>query len=184
MNNPENKMAKGFWGRVELQYASAYLEFRKGNKVQEILHLLKYKKKMNIGTVMGKVLGQQLKVNMNEMPDALIPVPLHRKKLFHRGYNQSLMLAKGINEILGIPILDFPLQRLTANETQTRKTRYARWINVKEIFSLEHPESVENKHLMLVDDVCTTGATLEACAQCLLEAPNVKVSAVALACTV
>lgn len=184
MNNPENKMAKGFWGRVELQYASAYLEFRKGNKVQEVLHLLKYKRKMKMGTVMGKFLGLQLKEHLTQLPDALIPVPLHKKKLILRGYNQSLLLAQGVSEVLDIPILDFPLQRLTANETQTRKTRYARWINVKEIFALEHPEAVENKHMMLVDDVYTTGATLEACAQCLLEAPNVKVSAVALACTV
>jgi len=184
MNNPENKMAKGFWGRVELQYASAFLEFRKGNKVQELLHLLKYKRKKNLGIVMGKILGLQLKENMTMLPDALIPVPLHKEKKVLRGYNQSLMLAMGIKDILNIPILELPLQRLTANETQTRKTRYARWINVKEIFALEHPELIENKHLLLVDDVYTTGATLEACAQCLLEGQDVKVSAAALACTV
>jgi ComF family protein len=180
-----NNLVKIFWGRVHIEAAASFLFFQKGLKAQKILHLLKYKNKPEIGTEIGRKYGDILK---NTRPfntaDLIIPVPLHKKKLKKRGYNQSEMFAKGLSESMNIPIDTHSLQRIEFTETQTKKSRLLRWENVKEKFSLSHSEQIANKHVVIVDDVITTGATIESCIQELSKAENVKISIIAIACAV
>jgi ComF family protein len=119
---------------------------------------------------------------MFETLDAIIPVPLHPRKQKKRGYNQSEYIARGISEVMNIPVITDALIRHVHTSSQTRKSRYNRWENVEGIFQATHPEKLENLHLMVVDDVVTTGATLEACCAPLLKVPGVKVSIATLAC--
>lgn len=179
--DPENDVAKAFWGRVHLENASAHFHFQKGGRVQELLHKLKYKGQQDIGTELGKMIGYDLLQTPFNEADAIIPVPLHPSKKRKRGYNQSECIASGIAEKMKKPLDTKSLQRIIANPTQTKKHRYERWANVDGIFALTNPESITNKHILLVDDVITTGATLEACALALLQAENVKISILAVA---
>jgi len=179
----DNNLVKIFWGRVQIESATSYVFFQKGLKSQKILHLLKYKNKPEIGIEIGKKYGAILKnAHPFNMVDFIIPVPLHKKKLKKRGYNQSEMFAKGLSESMNIPIDTHSLQRIEFTETQTKKSRLLRWENVKEKFSLVHSEQIANKHVVIVDDVITTGATIESCIQELSKAENVKISIIAIAC--
>lgn len=181
-NWPENPLSKVFWGRVELEKAIAFLYFTKGGKVQHILHGLKYKNLPELGELMGTLYANDLmKDGTLDSIDSIIPVPLHPEKLKARGYNQSEAFAKGLCTVSGIAMDCTSLVRKFSSSTQTKKSRYRRWENVKEIFSLEHPEVIEGKHVLLVDDVITTGATIEACCNVLLEANNVKISIAGIA---
>lgn len=180
----ENPIEKIFWGRVGLEKAGAYLYFHKGNRVQQLMHRFKYKGKKEIGELIGKLYGQELaKNNYFSDADLIIPVPLHPEKQKKRGYNQSEMFANGLANGLSIPTDTTALVRAIASSTQTKKNRFERWQNVETIFKVEHPDLIRNKHVILVDDVITTGATVEACANTLLSAANCKVSFIALACT-
>ena len=179
--DPENEVAKIFWGRVKIEYASAYFYFQKGGRVQELLHKLKYKGQQEIGVEIGKMIGHDLTSSVFNQVDTIIPVPLHKSKKRKRGYNQSECIATGIAEAMGKPLDTRTLHRTIANATQTKKHRYERWNNVENIFSLINPENISNKHILLVDDVVTTGATFEASASALLHAENVKVSIIAVA---
>ncbi len=183
--NPyENDLAKIFWGRVNIEAASAYMFFQKGLKTQKILHALKYKNKPELGIEIGGKYGNILKnIDVFKSADCIIPVPLHKKRLKKRGYNQSEMFAKGLSQSMNIPIDVISLQRIAYTETQTKKNRLLRWENVKEKFSLIDDEHIANKHIILVDDVITTGATIESCAQELAKAENTKISIIAIACT-
>lgn len=181
----DNPVSKIFWGRVNIYHASSLYFFSKGSKVQHLLHQLKYKGKKEIGIYLGKLLGMDLL----ESPyysdiDVIIPVPLHPKKQRKRGYNQSEMFARGLAESLVKPIDIRTLVRTYASETQTKKSRFKRWENVKEIFDLKNHNHLLGKHILLVDDVVTTGATLEACANMLLNIPGVKVSIATIACAI
>lgn len=180
--NPDHPMARSLWGRVHCEGVAAFLFFRKGSKVQHLLHRLKYKGQHQVGTFLGQLYGQTL-VNQSPFNTAqlIIPVPLHPKRQRERGYNQSEIFANGLGKAMGIPISIQNLQRSNTSETQTRKSRAERWENVKEIFSVTNPEALEGKHILLVDDVFTTGATIEACATALLETCNVKISVVTIA---
>ena len=181
----DNPIAKHFWGRVPLQNTAAYLHFSKGGRVQHLIHLLKYKNRPDVGEVIGKQYGEQLaKLPDWQTIDWVIPVPLHPAKELKRGYNQSDTLAKGLADGLGTAWSRDILVRRTYTESQTRKGRFARWINVETVFDLIDPEKIRGKHLLLVDDVITTGATIEACAQKLLAIEGVKVSVVSIACVV
>jgi ComF family protein len=159
----------------------AYCYFQKGGHAQKLLHKLKYKGQKEIGYELGKMIGYDLLNSPFVESDVIIPVPLHKSKFRKRGYNQSEYIAKGIAEIMGNPVDTDSLYRAIANPTQTKRHRYERWINVEGIFVLNNPERIANKHILLVDDVITTGATLEACTNALLQAENVQVSIVALA---
>jgi len=139
--------------------------------MEHILHFL--------GVETGKTIRQ---TDWGKQIDQIIPVPLHPKKQRLRGYNQSEVLAYGIREATGIAVVTNNLVRTVASETQTKKSREARWENVKDIFSLLNPEKIEGKHIMLVDDVITTGSTIEACVHTLQRAPGVRISVVAAAC--
>ena len=150
--------------------------------MQHLIHQLKYKGQKEVGIYMGKLLGNDLKTDPGfETINAIIPVPLHPRKQRKRGYNQSEQFAIGLSESTGIAMDIKSFVRTVATETQTRKSRFARYENVKEIFKVTYPENLENKHLLLVDDVITTGATLESCANILLDIPGVKLSVAAIA---
>jgi ComF family protein len=175
--DPANPLAEVFWGRVRIEQAVAWFYFRKGSAYQEVLHNLKYNNRPGVGIFLGKQIGYELKHSAVFIkPDSIIPVPLHRRKLRKRGYNQSEKIARGISVALGVPLDTKTLFRSSQTETQTRKSRFDRYLNVSGKFAIRDPSPIEHSHILLVDDVVTTGATLEACAEALLAAPGVKVS--------
>jgi len=180
-NFEDNPVAKVFWGRVQLGFATAFYVFEKGSKYQKLIHKMKYKGQKEIGTELGKMFGEDLKSTSFQSVDNLIPVPLHPKKLKKRGFNQAELIANGLGESMNKPIDIQSLTRIVANPTQTRKNRIERWQNVSGIFEVKNPENMHNKHLLLVDDVLTTGATLEACVNAFSEIPGIKVSIAVLA---
>lgn len=158
-------------GRAPIASLNAYLIFTKGGKVQQLLHALKYKGHQEIGELLGRWYGAELKeVGFAEKFDLILPVPLHKKKRSARGYNQSDCLAKGLSEGLGVAWSAAVLKKGKPTESQTRKTRLERLQNVQDVFFVEKRESVQDKRIALVDDIITTGATLEACVTVLLEA--------------
>ena len=159
-------------------------EFKKGNPVQDLMHAIKYKNKEELGKFMGKQMGLSAKSKMFLLPDIITSVPLHPKKEVLRGYNQSHLLALGMAEVMDIPVSKDNLIRVSSNASQTQKNRYERYINVQEKFEVKDPSIFENKHVWIVDDVFTTGATLEACIQCLNDCNNTTTSAITLAFTV
>ncbi|CAM4126124.1 comF family protein [Pedobacter westerhofensis] len=177
----ENAVAKLFYGRIRCQWAMAMLYFRKGTKAQRLVHQLKYRSQPDLGFRLGALLGEKLAVQPGEKPDLIIPVPLHPKKERSRGYNQSRMIADGISSVLHIPVGSTQLNRLRATGTQTKRNRYDRYQNMQSVFSLAGTAELRGKHVLLVDDVITTGATLEACGQVLLEGGVAKLSIAALA---
>jgi ComF family protein len=178
----DNAMEQALWGRVPAEGAAAFLYFNKGSRVQRMIHRFKYKGRHQVGTFLGKVYGHELlKQPPYNTVDLIIPVPLFKKKQAKRGYNQSEVFAKGLSQTLGVPVETNRLFRIRESASQTRKTRDERWENVKEIFSVTHPEQLENKHILLVDDVFTTGATIEACAATLLKESNIRISVVTIA---
>jgi ComF family protein len=177
-NNP---VAKLFWGRTKVEFATAFFHFNKGSKYQGMMHKFKYHNCKEIGFVLGKYFGTSIKDSNFNKIDIIIPVPLHKSKLKKRGYNQSEWIAKGMSESLSKPIDSNTLIRKIATETQTRKSRFERWKNVDNIFGIQNADHIKGKHILLVDDVVTTGSTLEACANAILEIENTKVSIATLA---
>lgn len=162
-----NALYKRLNGRIPLAHAFAFFHFRKGGKVQQLLHALKYHNHPEIGTTLGEVFGQELIQTHDQMFDVIVPVPLHPTRKKKRGYNQSEEFAKGLSKSLHVPVSDL-LVRETKTESQTRKTKLKRWQNVNEVFQLKHDDSITGQRILLVDDVITTGATIEACAQALV----------------
>jgi ComF family protein len=179
---PSNKIAQLFWGRTRVEYATSWLYFRKGSRYQKLVHFLKYKGLKEIGEEMGKIFGGELENSPFHEADILVPVPLHPRKFRQRGYNQSEWIAKGISESMSIPLLTDNLIREIHTSTQTRKNRFERWRNVEGIFRVKEPSEIFQKHVLIVDDVITTGSTLEAAAEALLQAGAGKVSVATLAC--
>lgn len=180
--NHDNPVARLLWGRVNVLKAASYYRFAKGGKVSDMIHRFKYKGQKNIGITIGKQFAHELKETdwLNGI-DAIVPVPLHKAKLKKRGYNQSEYFAIGISAVSDIPVLNNVLLRTAASETQTRRSRYLRWKNVESIFKVDRIEQISGKSILLVDDVITTGATIEACAQRILEIPDTKVSVATMA---
>lgn len=178
----DNPVSRRFYGKTDVKHAWAYLKFTKGGKVQNALHHLKYNRKSEVGQLLGAWHGAELKKdNWHTMFDAIVPVPLHPSKLKKRGYNQCDPFAEGLSEQLGIAWYPTALRRNTANRTQTRLGRMERFQNTQRIFEVAEPEAVKDKRILLVDDVITTGATLEACAKALLEAGSKEVSIACIA---
>jgi len=176
----ENPVSLVFAGRVDIVGASSFFHFRKASKYQSLLHQLKYRGRKDIGIELGRQFGFEL-LNCLKNIDLIIPIPLHPKRLKKRGYNQSEMIARGISEVSGIIIDNNSVKRNVATATQTKKTRMERWENVENIFIVTNADMLKNKHILLVDDVITTGATIEACASAILNIPSVKVSIATLA---
>ena len=180
---PENPVFQLFIGRANITLASSFCQFDKGGRLQHLLHQLKYNGKSEIGLKMGILFGYELIQNsLYQDIDAIIPVPLHPRKEKKRGYNQSAEIGKGLAQSMNRPVISGNLVREIHTSSQTRKGRFERWENVKELFSLNNPDLVKGKHILLVDDVVTTGATLEACAQVLLKVPGTIVSIATIAC--
>jgi ComF family protein len=178
----ENPVAKIFWGRVFVQNACSFFFFSKGSRYRKLLHQLKYNGKPEVGFVLGKEFGFELgKIDAYKNIDYLVPVPLHPKRLKQRGYNQAEEIAKGLQESMGIPVSTDNLIRSGYTETQTRKSRTERVKNVSKAFKLDKPENFKDKHILIIDDVVTTGATLEECAAIVLESEGAKVSIATLA---
>lgn len=164
-----NFIEQKFHGRVALTSACSYLYFQQDGIAQQLLHHLKYKNLPQLGVEMGQRYGAELSnYIVDKQIDFIVPVPLHYKKLKKRGYNQSAQIATGLSEVTGIPMLD-ALKRIKSTTTQTAKNRVERWKNVSQIFEISNPK-INQKRILLVDDVITTGATIEACAQVLLDA--------------
>jgi len=179
---PENPVAQLFYGRVTIEHATAFFYFSKGSKYQSLLHNLKYKGMKELGAEIGKQFGiDLLKSESFASVDVICPVPLHPLKEKKRGYNQSWWIASGIAQQMQKQLSDDNLKRITATETQTRKARFERWQNVEGIFELADPQAFSGKHILLVDDVVTTGSTLEACAQAIISKTEARVSIATLA---
>lgn len=172
-----NPMYKAFYGRAEIKAAAAYGYYTKGGVLQELVHEFKYNGKKGLATSFGKWYGAELKkVSTFSELDFIIPVPLHPTKLRSRGYNQSACFAEGLSKTLDVPVLPDVLKRTKNTETQTNKSRFSRWENVKDVFALDNKEQIENKHILIVDDIVTTGATIEACINVLNAASVASVS--------
>jgi len=178
----ENEILKRFWGKVKVENGFAFYKFEKKSKVQKLLHHLKYSGKEEIGITVGNWLGKELKEkNIRHQFDLIIPIPLHKQKLKKRGYNQADSFAIGLSESMEVPWSNSILKKIIATETQTKKSRYERFKNVENVFEVEEPELIKNKHILLVDDVITTGSTFESAITVLLSNGAEKVSIATIA---
>jgi ComF family protein len=178
----DNPVSTIFWGRANVESAASYYHFNKGSKVQRLIHFLKYKGRKDIGIYLGKQYGLFLKNSpLFNTVEVIIPVPLHLKKLRKRGYNQSEQFALGLSTAMKIPLDISTLYRKRPTDTQTKKSRFKRWENVAEIFALREPEKLKGRHILLVDDVITTGATLEACMLALQGIAGIRISIASIA---
>ena len=167
--DPANPLRTRLADRVPIAYGFAFLKFTKSGRVQKILHALKYKNHPEVGITLGKVYGERLKeADLQNRFDCIVPVPLHPSRLRKRGYNQSERFAEGLSLAFGVPNFAKALYRSTKTQTQTRKTKLKRWENVAEVFAINTQHPVRGLRVLLVDDVVTTGATLEACIATLL----------------
>ncbi|WP_298237694.1 phosphoribosyltransferase family protein [uncultured Algibacter sp.] len=180
--NDDDTVLKVFYGRVKVEKATALFRFEKKSIVQQLIHGLKYKGYENIGFVLGDWLGGELKtIEHYNTIDFVIPVPLHKKKLKKRGYNQVAKFGQQIAEALNAKYVDDVLLKITNTKSQVNKMRFARWNESDELFTLQNKNSIEHKHILLVDDIITTGATLEACTNVLNQASNIKISIAVMA---
>lgn len=178
----ENPFTERFWGRIPLESGASLYHFVKGGRIQELLHRLKYEGKREIGIKLGEWYGRQLKDSPDfQAVDVIIPVPLHPRKERLRGYNQSAMFAQGLAEAMDKSWHKEVLIRKVFTETQTQKSRAERLENVKDVFEIRNPEKIKGKHILLVDDVMTTGATMEVCGAKLLEITGTKLSMATIA---
>ena len=180
----DNPVARQLWGRIPCAFAMAMLYFNKGARVQRILHQLKYKGKPELGELLGGLLAARLREQVSTLKaDLIIPVPLHKKRQRQRGYNQSACIAEGLGKALGLPVYKDVLLKTKSTSSQTKKSRFGRYENLKSAFSVQKAEAVAGKHVLLIDDVVTTGATLEACASALSAAGMARLSVAAVAFT-
>lgn len=172
----DNPVAKLLWGRVEVASATSGFLYKNNSPLQELIHQLKYKGNVDSGMVLGRMLGLELITSdIFSSVDCLIPVPLHKSKKRKRGYNQSEIIASGMSEVMGVPVRTDVLQRKKFTETQTKRSRISRWQNVDGIFELKSNSLIGGEEILLVDDVITTGATIEACVKQLQQVSNVTI---------
>ncbi|MBR4837007.1 MAG: ComF family protein [Bacteroidales bacterium] len=181
--NPNNPLAQNFFGQMPFNAVSAEFFFSKSGKVQHLIHGLKYHHCRENGIFLGQEIGKSLlKAPDYKGIDFIIPIPLHPKKEKIRGYNQSHVIAEGIRDTTNIPIAENSLVRKVFTDTQTKKSREERWQNVKDIFDVNNPAQLAGKHVLLVDDVLTTGATLMSAGKALAHVEGIKISVVTAAC--
>jgi ComF family protein len=180
--NGQNELSQTFIGRVPLEHSLCYYLFEKSGKVQKLLHAIKYQDQKELALFIGELYAQDLKKEKTlDGIDVIIPIPLHQKKLKLRGFNQSEWFAKGLANVLEKPLDIVSFERIQETSTQTKKKKYQRWENVEGIFKLKDKNTLINKHVLLVDDVITTGATIEAAWMALKEVEGIKVSVVSIA---
>ena len=178
----DNAFTERFWGRVPLESGAAMLHFVKGGRVQALMHQLKYGGNQEVGIRLGIMFGETLRnTPLFDSIDLIIPIPLHPRRQRQRGYNQSACIAAGLSQGIGVTYGEQYLRRVAYTNTQTKKSRMGRFDNVSTAFQVRKAEQLEGKHILLVDDVLTTGATLEAAALQLLEVPGLKLSMATLA---
>lgn len=171
----DNPLYEKFIGQANIEYAFALCYFYKKGILQDCLHALKYKSRKDVGVFLGKLIGNELS-KIDQQIDLIIPVPLHPKKEKIRGYNQSEMIAKGISKILNVPINTNDVLRTKFTETQTKKSKWERYDNLNGVFAIKNTQKFANKHLLIVDDVITTGATTVSLIELFKNIPNVKIS--------
>ena len=182
LNPQNNKVARLFWGRIEIQNATSFFSYKKGSKYQQLIHYIKYKGLKELGMEVGQRFAYSLlESEIFKNIDVIVPIPLHPRKQKMRGFNQSELIAYGMAEVMQKPLLSDNLYREKFTSTQTRKNRYDRWQNVEDIFNVKLPYKFAGKHILLIDDVITTGSTLEAGAHQLLKLEKTKVSIATLA---
>jgi len=180
----DTSVEKIFFGRIKIEKATALLFYHKKGITQKIIHNLKYRGHEEIGVYLGNWLGKEIKQNKHfNTIDYIIPVPLHKKRLKSRGYNQVTKFGERLAFYLEKPFIENVLVRQSASLTQTKKSRVDRWKNVKELFFLNDETIFENKHVLIIDDIITTGATIESCANELFKTKNIKISVVVMAVT-
>jgi ComF family protein len=167
--DPANSLMKRFGGRLPVDMICALFRFTKNGRIQHLLHQLKYKNHPEIGVLLGKLYGTKLAPTLQKTIDLILPVPLHPSRLRRRGYNQSGKFAEGLSTILSVPYSDELICRKIKTLTQTRKSKLQRWENVEDVFAIQAPQEIVGRHILLVDDVITTGATIEACGQMLFD---------------
>lgn len=179
---PDNPVEKEFWGKIPLEHATSFFLYHKGSDFRHVLHLLKYGGRKDIGRIMGRFMAQELQDSgFFEGIDRIVPIPLHPLKRKERGYNQSECLARGLSAVTGIPVDTSGVKRVVHTQSQTRKSAYERWENVAGIFRVEHPEHYAGQHILLVDDVLTTGSTITACADAFAGVEGLRISVLTLA---
>ena len=179
---PNNPIEKIFYGRLPIQTGAAAWYFHKNSALQALLFQLKYKSNKEVGLFIGKQMGALLAASERFASiDALVPVPLHPQALSKRGFNQAALICEGIGQVWHKPVLTGAIARTKHTSTQTKQTRAERWDNMENAFTIKDPTSIKGKHLLIIDDVITTGATIEACGKTLLSIAGVKVSVAAAA---
>jgi len=184
-HDKDNPVAQLFWGRCMIEKAAAFSYYTRGSRIRKLIHCLKYKGIKEIGLEIGRIYANSLRsAGFFSDIDFIVPVPLHPSKQRRRGFNQSECISFGISEVSGLPVILKSLKRITVSDTQTRRSRFERWMNVEGIFHVADSEVFRDKHILLVDDVITTGSTIESCASELLKIKGVRVSVVALAVAV
>ena len=183
--NYDESLLNKFAGKVLIEHVFAYFYFTKGSTVQKLIHAIKYKGQKEAAKEVASWYGHQLKLesNLSNEIDLIVSVPLHKNRLQQRGYNQADWIAAGLSEVLGIPMQTEVLIRNRFIESQTNKNRIQRWENVSSVFMVTNPQTIVGKRVAIVDDVLTTGATIEACAVELLDAGCKSLSVLALAVT-
>ena len=166
-----NPVCQIFWGRIQLRAGISLFRFEKGSAYQALIHDLKYRGNKRAGLYLGRMLGQELRGSILSDCDLMVPVPLHQKRLRQRGYNQSELIARGVSEITGIPVAGNLIRRKKYQHSQTTKNRQERFQNMLEAFILkDSPPDLNGKKILIIDDIVTTGATLEACSRIFLNA--------------
>lgn len=183
LNTPENEMERRFWGIYPIERATSLYYYARGGAVASILHEMKYHGRKRLCRQMGRIMGTELMgTGFFDGIDFIIPVPLHKNRMRERGYNQSELLARGISEITSIPVVTDVMRRIHNNATQTHKSSFERWENAEGLFeATEKAVSLSGRHILLIDDVLTTGATISACLDALRSVDSVKISVVTLA---
>lgn len=177
----DNPVARLFWGRVPVQNAVSWFKYYRGSRFQSLIYDLKYRNRPDIGRELGRLLGNELRDTAYAETDLIIPVPLHRRKQIRRGYNQCVPICEGLADSLGIPFSSGLVVKTTGLSSQTDKSRILRWHNVEGTFRVRDPGSFEGRHILIVDDVVTTGSTLESLAGTILEIKGTHVSIATLA---
>lgn len=182
-DDAQNPVERLFWGKVELESASSFLTFSSSGMVQRILHRLKYAHDREVGLVLGRLMAKDLLASSRfKDVDAFLPVPLHPRKERMRGFNQSQVLVDGMRQVWNLPSTGRELMRVVRTPSQTKRGRLDRWLNVKEAFQLPDPEALRDKHVLIIDDVVTTGATIEGCVKALSIVPGIRISLYTAAC--
>lgn len=177
-----NEIHNVFYGLIPFEFAASILYFTKKGLVQNLMHNLKYRNRQEVGTYLGNLYSKEL-VNLDVIKDidVIIPVPLHKKRFNERGYNQVTTFCKAIEKNLSIPVLDNILVKTKNLKSVTHKSKENRLEHNKNVFSIENQHNIEDKHILIIDDVFTTGATIEACAREILKIKNTKISILTMA---